>query len=73
MNKFDINEFRQIHKHCHIRSTAKQTAKRIPTTFAIESVNSSNERSNENAVVLNVATQHNLELRYNETSQQQQK
>lgn len=27
MNKFDINDFRQIHKHCHIKSTTKHASK----------------------------------------------
>ncbi|TMW48469.1 hypothetical protein DOY81_006451 [Sarcophaga bullata] len=27
MNKFDINDFRQIHKHCHIKSNDKHTNK----------------------------------------------
>uniref|UniRef100_A0A1A9WMN4 FLYWCH-type domain-containing protein n=1 Tax=Glossina brevipalpis TaxID=37001 RepID=A0A1A9WMN4_9MUSC len=25
MNKYDVNDFRQIHKHCHIKSSKKQT------------------------------------------------
>ena len=45
MNKFDINDFRQIHKHCHIKSNDKQTNKNEHTK--LRQINRKTRKSNE--------------------------
>ncbi|XP_065372596.1 modifier of mdg4-like isoform X10 [Calliphora vicina] len=70
MNKFDINDFRQIHKHCHIKSSTKQSTKTSASrTDTVNQIDNANQITNEEVVVVNVA---HVEL-VEETESQQQK
>lgn len=86
MNKFDINDFRQIHKHRHIKTTSKQTSElncaAMPAqTSRNESDTAANadpntaEKSHANeekeTVVLNMAQQEELLLKSENARQQQ--
>lgn len=35
MNKFDLSDFRQIHKHCHVKTVAKKSTKKNTPHAAI--------------------------------------
>lgn len=70
MNKFDINDFRQIHKHCHIKSATKQSTKTTASrTEPANQNDNANQITNAEVVLVNVA---HVEL-VEETESQQQK
>ncbi|KNC31605.1 hypothetical protein FF38_12841 [Lucilia cuprina] len=56
MNKFDINDFRQIHKHCHIKSANKQTNKLNAASRQVQT------NQNDNNGVTNEATNNTEEV-----------
>ncbi|XP_037807983.1 modifier of mdg4-like isoform X7 [Lucilia sericata] len=73
MNKFDINDFRQIHKHCHIKSANKQTnklnaASRTVQTNQTDNAATNETTNNEEVVIVNVTHMELVEA--TESSQQ---